>query len=72
MAKIKAYVHLQDPDGRRVILAKGEEIPEWAVVDEALIERPDPPKKKFPAKKKAPAKKAVTQTVPVDPAPEQD
>ena len=54
MAKIKANVHLQDPDGRRVILSKGDEIPEWAVVHEALIERPNPPRKKAPAKKQAP------------------
>ena len=60
MAKINANVHLQDPDGRRVLLAKGDEIPEWATVDEALIAKPGRPKKAAAAKK-APAKKVAAK-----------
>ena len=66
MAKIKANVHLQDPNGRRVVLKTGDEIPEWADVADALIERPAAPAKKAPAKKRSSkrvAKKAPAKAV---------
>ena len=64
MPTMKANVHLRHPETEeKVVLEKGQEIPEWAddLLDEKLVE-PDPPppprqrKKKAAAKKKVPAK----------------
>lgn len=61
MPKARKHVHLKSPTGERIIVAAGEEVPEWANLPESALEQP-PPAKKAPAKKKRAARKATPKT----------
>ena len=69
MGTLKSTVHVvnpDDPEGPRVIVMKGEEVPDWAEVDEALIEEPPPKPTPTPKPKPRKAKAAPASKPPED------